>query len=48
MSSVSKVYLCYELQSSTANPMLLTPSWCIVTDTANFYVNCLTGAVSHS
>ena len=48
MSSVSAVYLCYELQSSTATPMLLSPTWCIVTDTANYYVNCITGAISHS
>jgi len=48
MSSVSKVYLCYQLQSSTANPMQLTPAWCIVTDTVNYYVNCITGDVSHS
>lgn len=48
MSSVSKMYLCYELQSSTSNPMQLTPAWCIITDTANYYVNCLTRTVSHS
>lgn len=45
-SSVTAVYLCYELQSSTALPMTLTPAWCIVTDTVNYYVNCGTGAVT--
>ena len=28
--------------------MQLTPAWCIVTDTVNYYVNCITGDVSHS
>ena len=38
--------LCYELQSSAAAPMSLTPVWHIVTDTVGYYVNCATGAVS--
>ena len=45
-SSVAEMYLCYELQSSTAAPMSLVPAWCIVTDTVNYYVNCASGAVS--
>lgn len=48
VSSITEMYLCYELQSSTAAPMTLTPAWCIVTDTVNYYVNCATGAVSQN
>lgn len=44
-SSIGEMYLCYELQSSTAAPMSLAPAWCIVTDAVNYYVNCVTGAV---
>jgi len=46
VSAVSDMYLCYELQSSAAAPMALVPAWCIVTDTANYYVNCATGVIS--
>lgn len=45
VSSITEMYLCYELQSSTAAPMSLAPAWCIVTDTVNYYVNCVTGAI---
>lgn len=45
-SSITEMSLCYELQSSTAAPMSLTPVWHIVTDTVGYYVNCVTGAVS--
>ena len=45
-SSIAEMSLCYELQSSTAAPMSLTPAWRIVTDTVSYYVNCVTGAVS--
>lgn len=45
-SSITEMRLCYELQSSTAAPMSLAPAWCIVTDTVNYYVNCISGAVS--
>ena len=45
-SSITEMSLCYELQSSTAAPMSLTPAWHIVTDTVGYYVNCVTGAVS--
>lgn len=48
VSSVSDVYLCYELQSTASVPMALIPSWCIVTDTALYYVNCITGTVTSS
>ena len=44
VSSVTEASLCYELQSSSA--LTLTPSWCIVTDTKSYYVNCITGAVT--
>lgn len=46
VSAVTEVYACYELQSSTAVSMSLAPAWCVVTDTAKYYVNCITGAVS--
>lgn len=45
-SSITEMSLCYELQSSAAAPMSLTPAWHIVTDTVGYYVNCATGAVS--
>ena len=45
VSSITEVSLCYELQSTTAAPMALVPSWRIVTDTATFYVNCISGTV---
>ena len=48
VSRISDIYPCYQLQSTTAVPMSLIPAWCIVTDTSVYYVNCLTGEVSHS
>jgi len=48
VSSISDMYLCFELQSSAATPMSLAPAWCIMTDTAEYYVNCITGTVSSS
>ena len=46
VTAVTDLYLCYELQSTTATPMALVPAWCVVTDTASYYVNCFTGEVS--
>lgn len=46
VSAVTGMYLCYELQGTTAVPTFLSPCWCITTDTSTFYVNCITGAVS--
>ena len=46
VSAVTEIYPCYRLQSTTAAPMLLTPVWCIVTDTSRYYVNCMSGAVT--
>ena len=46
VTAVTDLYLCYELQSTTATPMALVPAWCVVTDTAYYYVNCFTGEVS--
>lgn len=48
-SAVTDIYLCYELQSTTAAPMSLVPAWCIVTDLPSsvYYVNCITGAVTY-
>lgn len=47
-SAVTDLYLCYELQGTTASTRSLAPAWCVVTDTHNYYVNCLTGAVTVS
>ena len=44
VSSVTELSLCYELQSSSS--LMLSPSWCISTDTKNYYVNCTSGAVT--
>lgn len=48
VSSILDLSLCYELQSTAAAPMALIPVWQITTDIGNYYVNCLSGAVSHS
>lgn len=46
ISAVTDIYLCYELQSPTPSSITLTPSWCIVTDTAKYYVNCKAGTIT--
>ena len=46
VSAVTEIYPCYRLQSTTAVPMALVPTWCIVTDTSRYYVNCISGAVT--
>ena len=46
--TITDMYLCYELQTSAASSMTLTPAWCIVTDTSVYYVNCYTSVVTHS
>ncbi len=46
VSSVTELYCCFELQSSASSHMSLVPAWCIVTDTGNYYVNCITGVVT--
>lgn len=46
ISSVSEVYPCYRLQTTTASPMTLSPAWCIITNTGKCYVNAATGAVT--
>lgn len=50
VSKITDVYLCFELQSTASSAMTLVPAWCIATDISglNYYVNCITGAVSHS
>ena len=45
-TAVTELYLCYELQSTTTALMTLSPAWCVVTDTASYYVNCMTGSVT--
>lgn len=44
-STVTDTRLCYELQTSGAS-MSLAPAWRVVTDTEDYFVNCLTGAVT--
>jgi hypothetical protein len=46
VSAVTEIYPCYRLQSTTAVPMSLVPTWCIVTDTSRYYINCISGAVT--
>ena len=46
VSAVTGLFPCYELVGSTASTLSLVPAWCVVTDTANYYVNCVTGAVA--
>ena len=45
VSVVSGLAFRYELQSTSASALTLTPFWCVTTDTAIFYVNCITGEV---
>jgi len=45
-SAVTEMYPCYELQSTGSSALSLIPSWCVVTDVTNYYVNCVTGAVT--
>ena len=45
VSTITEVCLCYELQSTSAASMALVPAWHIATDTASFYVNCISGTV---
>ena len=47
VSAVTGMIPCYELQSTAAAPMVLTPAWCIETDVGRYYVNCYTGAVAY-
>lgn len=44
-STVTDTRLCYELQISGVS-MSLAPAWRVVTDTEDYFVNCLTGAVT--
>ena len=48
VSAVTDLYPCYELVGSTASALSLVPVWCVVTDTGNYYVNCVTGVVTSS
>ena len=45
VSAIFDLYLSYELQSTPTSAMTLVPSWCIITDTVHYYVNCLTGNI---
>ncbi len=44
-STVTETQLCYELQNTGA-AMSLVPAWRVVTDTEDYYVNSLSGAVT--
>lgn len=46
VSAVTEMYPCYEMQSAASSSLSLVPAWCIVADTSNYYVNCITGAVA--
>lgn len=46
VSAVTGMEAGYALQGSTASALSLTPMWRIATDTADYYVNCITGTVS--
>ena len=46
VSSITEMELCYELQNSSAASAVLQPCWRIATNTGNYYVNCITGAVT--
>ncbi len=45
VSAILEITPCYELQSTPTDPVALVPAWHIDTDTVDFYVNCVTGAV---
>ena len=47
VSAVTDIYPCYELQSTSSESLSLSPGWCIVTDTVNYYVNAISGAIDH-
>lgn len=46
VSAVTAVTPCYELQSTAAAPMTLSPAYRITADTGDFYVSCSTGKVT--
>ena len=48
VSAVTAVTPCYELQSTAAAPMTLSPAYRITADSGDFYVSCSTGKVTRS
>lgn len=44
-SEIVSIHPVYELQSTTASPLLLAAKWEVNTDTGRFYVDCSTGAI---
>lgn len=44
-AEIRRVSLCYSLQSSDDDGLTLVPAWRVETDTADYYVNCVTGAL---
>ena len=46
VSAVTAVTPCYELQSTAASPMTLSPAYRITADTGTFFVSCSTGKVT--
>lgn len=46
-TSITDIYSCYEVQTTSAASMTLVPAWCICTNIGLYYVNCYTGTVTH-
>jgi len=44
-SEIVSIHPVYELQSTTASPLLLAAKWEVNTDTGRFYVDCSTGTI---
>lgn len=45
-SSILDTYPCYELQNTASSPLTLESAWCIETDVASYYVNCVSGTIT--
>jgi len=46
ISEITEIIPCYELSSTSFSPVTLVPCWRITTDTAIYYVNCISGNVA--
>ena len=47
-TEILRVSLCYSLQGDDGEELTLVPVWRVETDTASYYVDCVTGAMSLS
>ena len=47
-TEIRRVSLCYSLQSADGDGLSLVPAWRVETDTASYYIDCVTGAMSFS